>query len=253
MSLDDAGPTPVRPLMALRALLALSQNPQDTTQVFRLGEAIKGRSPFKLLARFRSDPLGRQVLQERRPLLDTLVRTDWLQSLPPGSMGRVYHDFLAEQGLSAQGLVDLSRAGGLFMADDGSDRYFIGQRLRDIHDLMHVLTGYGRDELGELCVLAFSYPHQYTRSFAVLAILGALAKRRLLGGTGVRRAIFQAWRDGRRATWLLVQPLETLLAQDLGAVRRRLNILAPQRYLALTDRLRAQGRDIPPPPGRDLP
>jgi ubiquinone biosynthesis protein Coq4 len=101
MSLDDAGPTPVRPLMALRALLALSQNPQDTTQVFRLGEAIKGRSPFKLLARFRSDPLGRQVLQERRPLLDTLVRTDWLQSLPPGSMGRVYHDFLAEQGLSA--------------------------------------------------------------------------------------------------------------------------------------------------------
>src|SRR3546814_16483062 len=32
-----------------------------------------------------------------------------------------------------------------------------GYRLRDTHDLMHVLTGYGRDALGEQCVLLFTH------------------------------------------------------------------------------------------------
>ena len=31
----------------------------------------------------------------------------------------------------------------------------MGDRLRDIHDLQHVMTGYGRDTLGELCLLSF--------------------------------------------------------------------------------------------------
>ena len=143
MSLDNDPPTPIRPLAALKALTALRRNPQDTGQVFLLGEAIKGRTPIVLRERFLADPQGRQRLAERRSLLPTLGRTAWLASLPPGSFGRVYHDFLAEQNLSAQGLVDVSRESLGSTPDDGSDRYFIGQRLRDIHDLFHVLGGFG--------------------------------------------------------------------------------------------------------------
>lgn len=253
MSLDTAPPTPVEIGKALRALLALRRNPQDTRQVFLLTEALKGRSPFALLHRFRNDPQGAERLRERRSLLDTLRQSDWLRSLPEGSFGRVYHDFLAEENLSAQGLVDISMSAGTATPDDGSDRHYIGRRLRDMHDLFHVLCGYGRDELGEVCVLAFSYPHQYTRGFAVIALLGAFTLQRRLKVRGVLGAAWQAWRQGRVATWLPAQPLESLLARDLGELRRELNILPPTRYLAATDRLRARGQPIAQPPGRHCP
>lgn len=252
MNLDTAPPTPVQPLKALKALLALRRDPQDTRQVFLLTEALRGRSPLKLLARFRADAQGRERLAERRSLLPTLRRTEWLAALPLGTFGRTYHDFLAEEQLSAQGLVDVAKSAGMAQPDDGSDRHYIGCRLRDMHDLFHVLSGYGRDELGEVCVLAFSYPHQRTRSFALIAFLGALTLRRRWRLPGMLGAVWQAWRHGRAASWLVVQPLETLLERDLSELRRELNIAPPTRYLAVTDQGRALGRAIPQPPGRTL-
>ncbi|MGH6646116.1 Coq4 family protein [Aquabacterium sp.] len=249
MSLDTDPPTPIQPLVALRALLALRRDPQDTRQVFILGEAIKGKSPFTLLNRFRRDPMGQERLRERRKLIDTLQRTDWLASLPEGTLGRTYHAFLAEENLSAQGLVEVSMASGMTMPDDGSDRHFIGRQLRDMHDLFHVLSGYGRDELGEVCVLAFSYPHQGTRSFALIATLGALHLSRRLKVSGVLGAVWQAWRQGRAASWLLVQPMESLLVQDLTRLRQQLNIARPTRYLAVLARLSAKGHAVARPPG----
>lgn len=252
MSLDDDPPTPIRPLRALQALDALRRDPQDTRQVFILGEAIKGSSPIKLMHRFRRDPMGRERLRERRKLIDTLKRSDWLASLPVGTLGRTYHDFMREENLSAQGLVDLSVESGLAMPDDGSDRHFIGRQIRDMHDLFHVLAGYGRDELGEVCVLAFSYPHQGTRSFAIIATLGAFVLRKRLKVPGVLAAAFQAWRHGRAASWILVQPMESLLAQDLATLRQQLHIKPPSNYLAVLDRLAQRGRTISQPPGRIL-
>jgi ubiquinone biosynthesis protein COQ4 len=250
MSLDLEPPTPIRWRAALQAALALRRNPQDTEQVFLLGEAIKGKSPFVLLARFRNDPEGRQRLAERRSLLDTLTRTEWLASLPVGTVGRTYHDFLAEQGLSAQGLVEISKAGMGGMPDDGSDRYFIASRLRDMHDLFHVLSGYGRDELGEVCVLAFSYPQQHTRSFAFIASTGCLVLARRWRHPGTIAAAWQAWRQGRRCAWLPGMALEPLLARPLAEVRRELGILPPTRYLSVLDDLQSRGTDLPTPPGR---
>lgn len=252
MSLDTDPPTPVELGKAWHALRALRDNPEDTRQVFLLTEALKGRSPFALLARFRADPMGAERLRERRKLLDTLNRTAWLRSLPPGSFGRTYHDFLAEEQLSAQGLVDISMSAGTALPDDGSDRHYIGRRLRDMHDLFHVLCGYGRDELGEVCVLAFSYPHQYTRGFAVIASLGAFTLQRRLKVFSLPGAVWQAWRHGRAAAWLPVQPLESLLTRDLAELRRELRIAPPTRYLAVIDRLCARGLPIAQPPGRDL-
>lgn len=252
MSLDTDPPTPVELGKAFRALTALRDNPGDTRQVFLLTEALKGSSPFKLLHRFRADPMGAERLRERRKLLDTLNRHEWLRSLPLGTFGRTYHDFLAEENLSAQGLVDISMSAGTALPDDGSDRHYIGRRLRDMHDLFHVLSGYGRDQLGEVCVLAFSYPHQYTRGFAVIALLGAFTLRRRLHAPGVLGAVWQAWRQGRAAAWLPAQPLEALLTRDLAELRRELRIAPPTRYLAVIDRLRDRRLPIAQPPGRHL-
>ena len=44
------------------------------------------------------------------------------------------------------------------------------------------------------------------------------------------RAVFQAWRDGRRAAWLPGQDYEALLAEPLDQARRRLRIPRPEIY-----------------------
>ena len=99
-----------------------------------------------------------------------------LRRLPAGSVGQVYCDFMEREGLSAQGLVDelekYRPANSRF--DDQVDWYM--RRLRDTHDLMHVLSGYGRDALGEQCVLAFTYGQQ-----PALARRGQRTVRRRIG------------------------------------------------------------------------
>ncbi len=253
MTLDDTPPLPIKPLQAWRALMALRRNNEDTAQVFLLTQALSGRRPIELRARFLSHPLGIQRLTERRSLLTTLTRTDWLAQLPVGSFGRVYHDFLAEQGLTAQGLVDLSRETFGHMQDDGSDRYYIGQRLRDMHDLFHVLSGFGRDALGEVCVLSFSYPHQRTRSYGVIGAAGALELLRRYRHMGILRSVIQAYKLGKQCEWLLVQDIESLLTRNLHEVRKSLGIAAPTHYLATLEDLRQRGHDIPTPPGLHTP
>jgi len=57
---------PVRPLEALRAMRALIDNPDDTTEVFRVIRALAGRNFEKLFARTMADPTGARILEERK-------------------------------------------------------------------------------------------------------------------------------------------------------------------------------------------
>lgn len=234
----------IHPIAAWRAVRNLRKNPQDTQQVFLLTEALRGDSGRDMVRRFRNDPRGRELLVRRPSLLNTLTRHDWLASLPDGSLGRAYLDFVNAERLSAQGLVELSIESGLFKGAGKSDRHWVGARLRDMHDLFHVLSGYGRDELGEICVLAFSYPHQRTRSFLVLALAGAVRLSRVIGDWRVLGAVWQAWRHGCRTQWLPVQDLEGMLAENVDALRERLHIAQPTRYLAVLQRARGKGRGL---------
>jgi protein-L-isoaspartate O-methyltransferase len=39
----------------------------------------------------------------------------------------------------------------------GEDMTLFRERSREMHDLLHIVTGYGRDSLGEACLTAFSF------------------------------------------------------------------------------------------------
>ena len=248
-TLNQAGKMPerrpaprIKPIAALLALYRLMRNPQDTGQVFRLTEALRGRSTRISFERFAATPMGQKILNERRSLLAALSDRAGLAALPEGTLGRCYLAFMAEENLSAEGLVDIAKQ-NLKMpptGDDGISLY--AARMRDMHDLYHVLTGYGRDELGEICVLAFSYPQQRIRSFWVISRLGMLnITRRLRGagvsGRGVIAAVREAARHGAVAAWLPAADLEAMLQEDLTTLRARLNIKVPDRYHAVIGRL----------------
>ena len=43
------------------------------------------------------------------------------------------------------------------------------RRVRDLHDVWHVLTGYGRDALGEMCLVTFSFQETHGLGWALIA------------------------------------------------------------------------------------
>jgi ubiquinone biosynthesis protein COQ4 len=213
-----------RPLEAAAALRRLVANPEDTAQVFVIMRALSGDALSKGHARFAKTPLGAAVLREERDLLDALCDREALRRLPEGSLGRVYLAFVEANGIAAEGLVEASEP----TADDYTEltpsEGHYARRLRDQHDLWHVLTGYSTQPYGEVCVVAFSYPQTANLGFAAIALIGALKIAKESGSRQVFRDAWEAYRRGRRARWLPEQDWEALLARPIAQVRAELAI-----------------------------
>ena len=139
-----------------------------------------------------------------------------------------YLNFVTKENISAKGLVEPSE-GMRGMKNLDADTLLFANRQRDMHDLWHTLTHYGRDELGEVCLLAFTCAQSPNRGLAFITLVGIfqLSKRY---GRGVSGAAYRAYQDGKKAAWLPGQDWEYLLTQPIGNVRAQLNIPPPQRY-----------------------
>jgi ubiquinone biosynthesis protein COQ4 len=218
----------MRPLEAWRALRALARDPDDTAQVFRIVRALP--SGDRVRRRLRRRESGRRLLAERPDLLAALADREALLAMPPGSLGRCYAEFMSEEQISADGLVGASLEAGESRPVDEEQQY-VGARLRDMHDLWHVVTGYGRDLLGEAALLAFTFAQ--TRTLGIGVIVGhALWKAR--GDFAPARGIIaRGFRRGLRAEWLPAQPWEELLPRPLDEVRERLRVGEPPTYTQL--------------------
>ncbi len=225
-------PDRVRPVEALRALRALIANPDDTGQVFRVIRALSGRSFERVLDRVLADPTGRQILEERRSLLAALSDRARLRALPDGTLGREYARFMDAEALSAAGLLEASRTPEAQPEHRlGPEGQVLGERLRDMHDLWHVVTGYGRDLFGEAALLAFTYAQ--TRNRGIGAIAGVGFWRMWRGGREAAALVRRAWWRGHRAAFLPAADWEALLELPLDEVRRRLGIGPPPTYTPL--------------------
>ena len=218
-------------LKAVRAIDRLRRDNDDTEQVFLIIEALKGKANDEHLERFRSTEIGRKVLAEKRSALDFLTKREWLKSLPEGTLGKIYIDFMIREGLTAEGLRDVSYEGGFATETYGDDdeRVF-AEWNRDIHDLFHIITGYGRDPLGELSVLAVTYEQTKSLGVGFIALMGAFEYQRKLKGTPAFKSVLQGFRIGRKAEDLVAQDWEYLLTLPIEEVRERLKLREPSFY-----------------------
>jgi ubiquinone biosynthesis protein COQ4 len=210
---------------------------ENTQQVFLLIEALRGKTTLRQFARFRQTESGRAVLGENRRLLDRLNDRATLAVLPAGSLGRGYYDFMAAEDLSAEGLVEMSKITRSPASDDVT---LFRERNREMHDLLHVVTGYGRDPLGEACLVAFSYAQTGLKGFAVIAIYAARKIARSRPDQPVRRAVFEGYRHGRSAGWLPGADWEALLAQPVEAIRAQFAVKPPTYYRRILAALRGR-------------
>jgi ubiquinone biosynthesis protein COQ4 len=217
---------------ALRRLLA---DANDTAQVFRIMQALNAGASKNGYDRLLKTAEGGRIAYEHVELAERFSDPEFVASFPEGTLGATYRAFLEETGYSAQGLAEVSRTDG--MMREGAHPYaWFGRRTRDVHDIWHLLTGYRADDpLGEACLTAFSFAQTGGLGWAMIAT-GAAVRSLVTGsGTKVVKAIWEGFRNGRRAAWLQGEDYERLLTEPLDLVRARLNIAKPMVYDALRE------------------
>lgn len=218
---------------AWRALKALIADNEDTTQVFIIMRALTGKSLFKQYRKFCATETGQKILREKRDLLTTLADRETLKKLPEGTLGKTYIDFMVREGITAEGLVEASEPTYTEFTDKDLERYTM--RTREMHDLWHVVTGYGRDGLGEMSVVSFSYAQTKSLGFAAITLMAASHFSKLFPRRGIFAVAWEAYRNGRKAKWFPGQDWEHLLTLPLEDIRTMLNVAVPTKYLALDD------------------
>jgi ubiquinone biosynthesis protein COQ4 len=219
---------PIRPIAAARALRAIFADPDDTKQVFKIIEALQGPSLSRTYARLQRSVTGRRLLREQPDLLTRLCDREWLASLPEGSLGRAYLDFVDAEGITADGLVEASLVHTPMTDPELS---WIRNWLRDTHDLWHTVLGYKGDLVGEAALLAFS--HTETGNWGV-GLVAAVAWVKLGRETdpalGAQETVVDGRRIARTAAWFVDVPWHEWLERPLADVRRDLRIERPVQY-----------------------
>ena len=240
----DRPARPFRPFKALSHFRKLVANKEDTEQVFHIFECLPRKGFLPDAKAFVESERGQELMKSEPFLPPLLDDHNTLNQLPQGSVGRAYVDFMEREGLSAAGLVAESKKMASRVYDYNDQIGWYVDRLRDTHDLFHVLTGYGRDGLGEQCVLGFTYGQTRNLGNAFIAYLGGVElKRRIPSSAPVMAAIRQGQRHGTAAPSIINEDIMALLAEPLEAARKRLGIGAPTEYQRAHQAYRSVGID----------
>ncbi|WP_353216343.1 Coq4 family protein [Sandarakinorhabdus sp.] len=209
---------------ALRRLLA---DKDSTGEVFNIMAALNGNASWAAYYRLLTTVEGGQLAYRREEIAVLLSDRAWLATLPADSLGRAYLNHVEGSNISAEGLIAVSSH--VMRGGDHPVAWF-GRRIRDVHDLWHVLAGYGTDALGEACLVAFSFKQTGALGWGFIAAGAALKSRSAPERQPYARAIFEGWQRGRRSAWLGQLDYAALLPQPLDAVRASLGLTPPRIY-----------------------
>ncbi|MFO0658397.1 MAG: Coq4 family protein [Polyangiaceae bacterium] len=201
--------------VGLSALRVLMNDPDRTDLVLVMGTHINASAAPGMLAQFNESESGRKLLNDRPAIDRTTVSLDELAKLPEGTLGREYARMMRDNGLTPD----------IFSPPDNvahPDVVYISQRLRQVHDLWHVLTGYSTDVAGEVELQAFTYAQIQAPSSLLIATLGSLRYRKS-GGRLFSRA-WAAYRRGQRAHGLATFNYEDHWATPVSELKQILGI-----------------------------
>ncbi|WP_375201310.1 Coq4 family protein [Hyphococcus sp.] len=226
-----------RPLHAVASVLKLIFNKEDTRQVFEIMKAMSGDTPKRMFRKFTATPYGLRVVTEPVKLEELLGDRERLRAYPEGTLARAYLAFMEGENLTPEGLRSAAEEADIdYEAYPEFSEYMrLFMHLQVSHDLWHVLTGYGRDALGELCNLVYTRHQTYNPGFRLIVAIGFLAQKLEQPSAPIQKALAEARRNASAAEWVLEHDVEELLAMPLADARARLKIGEPKIYNAIPD------------------
>jgi ubiquinone biosynthesis protein COQ4 len=197
--------------LAGRALGRLLRDPDDTVQVLLLGLALNAPRLPQLVTRFVLAPGGLAMLHERPTIDSRTVDFGAMRCMPGSTLGGAYARYLDDNHLDPD----------LFQPPPGLPEVprFLAQRIRQTHDVWHVLTGYAPDVPGELALQGFTFAQLGMPSSFLIATLGTLVR-------APREAarVWDGYARGRDAAFLPPVRFEAMWARPLEEVRRELRL-----------------------------
>lgn len=216
---------------------------EQTNEIVAVCDALPWRGMLDAAAAFLATDRGRAIFKAEPSLPEFLDDHAALRRTPTGSFAHAYCDFMERERLSAAGMVAATVARQDAQTLDDGVAWYI-DRLRDFHDILHIVTGYGRDLLGEQCIFAYMYHQRPSPGHLALAWAGTLMmKVKIKTRAPIIRALLEARDNGRRCPRIVELPIKELFSMPLTAVREQLNTPEPRWYQTVMDVWRSEGID----------
>jgi ubiquinone biosynthesis protein Coq4 len=183
-------------LTGLKGFVTLLRDPTRVDSVFDIVEGFHDTEPYRrMIAHVRSYPENARLIDERYPSPVPDLRV--LDALPAGTLGKVFARSMIEQNLNPAFFPQVE------VKDDLS---YVMLRLRQTHDVWHVIAGFGVDVKGELGLQAFGLA-QLHNPLSVALIAGGLLRTLSSpdGLDGIMAEVTRGWRIGSEAKQLFAQ------------------------------------------------
>jgi ubiquinone biosynthesis protein COQ4 len=166
-----------------------------------------------------ADPTGRRILKDRPRISSKTLSMEYLRSLPPNSVGRVYVGWLDREGVTPD-----TRSQVRYIDDE--ECAYVMQRYRECHDFYHAITGLPIFVEGEVALKAFEFantliPMTGLSMFAVTRMKPV--ERQRFWSTYFPWAI----ENGLRAKEMINVYWEEELTTDVGKLRKELGVEKP--------------------------
>ena len=189
--------------------------------------ALAGPTVQREFDRFAAHPTGQKLLAERprRDLNALLADRAKLAEMPKGSFADAYLVYMGGQGMGSAdaflAAADLDEKATRFGWSE--DQLWFVRRMANSHDLFHVVSGYGRDIVGEIGVDAYTAGQIPLLPLRLLLAYFLFLKP----STPVAwtRFVWRAFRHGRMTPSLMSVDYEALLERPLDEARRTIGVM----------------------------
>ncbi|CAH1756562.1 6646_t:CDS:2 [Entrophospora sp. SA101] len=135
-------------MLAIKSALTAFSDPTRQDMIAILGETTSSIFLSQLRDKMLHDTTGRRILRSRPTVNTNVIDLNYLRSLPDGSFGREYLNFLEKENVTPD-----SRAKVKYIEDD--ELAYVMQRYRESHDFYHTLTNLPTSVEGELALKWF--------------------------------------------------------------------------------------------------
>lgn len=232
---------PFRPVHALRSAIALKNDKENTSLVYEVTNAVSGGVHIRKFRQFMATEYGRRVVETPIRIEEVLCQREKLGAMPAGSVGRAFYDFMEGEQLSETALLEATKTAGIDYTTPGQFEGLCRQiiHFKVTHDLWHILTGYGRDGLGEICLLKFYNGQFYDRGIELIVRVGSRAMARDMKKLPMKALLKEAHDNAKAAKWIMGFDVEDYLPRPLEEVRELMNIRLPSLYLSMNDELKS--------------
>jgi ubiquinone biosynthesis protein COQ4 len=216
LSLPDDAPLFTRLRVASQCLEVLKHDPTNPTYGQTFNMSLNVNVYASLVQQLQRGEEGRRMLSERPSLQGKELDLAALERLPEGTLGHGFARYYRDNKISPfETTLELK-----------NDIYFLAKRYRETHDLLHVLTGYGTDVVGEMELQAYALGNLGLRT-AMFILLNSTIKHLKAPQPGVGRSeylrrVWAAYHRGRASPQFLGFWFEDHWETPVATLRARL-------------------------------